>query len=55
MPSGYIVLMFFTLLTLVDGNKFMVPNALEWPVFMMAYVGLDNEARRVKALGAAWT
>jgi O-antigen ligase len=49
----YIVLMFFTLLSLVDGNKFMVPNAIEWPVFMMAYVGLAEEARRVKSLGAA--
>jgi O-antigen ligase len=49
----YIVLMFFTLLSLVDGNKFMFPNAIEWPVFMMAYVGLENEARRVKLLGVA--
>jgi exopolysaccharide production protein ExoQ len=49
----YMVLLFFTLLSLVDGNKFMVPNAIEWPAFMMAYVGLAEEARRVKSLGAA--
>ena len=51
----YIVLIFYTLLTLVDGNKFMFPNAIEWPIFMMAYVGLENEARRIKSLGVAWT
>ena len=49
----YIVLLFFNLLSLVDGNKFMVPNAIEWPVFMMAYVGLAEEARRIKSLGVA--
>lgn len=50
----YIVLIFFRLISLVDGGKFMFPNALEWPVSMMTYVGLENEARRLKSAGAAW-
>lgn len=49
----YITLIFFTLLSLVDGNKFLVPNSIDWPVFLMAYVGLEHEVRRVKSLGAA--
>lgn len=43
----YLSLLFLTLLALVDGDKFMLPSAIEWPLFILAYIGLANEARRV--------
>ena len=30
-------------------------KAFEWPVFVMIYAGLDQKARSLKTLGAAWT
>jgi O-antigen ligase len=51
----YIVLVFYTLLSLVDGNKFMLPTAIEWPAFLMAYIGLEFEVKRLRSSGPAWT
>lgn len=45
----YMSIVFITLLSLVDGNKFMLPTGIEWVMFIMADVGLANEARRVRS------
>ena len=51
----YMSLLFLNLLALGDGDKFMLPNAIEWPFFVLAYVGLANEARRVNSGTKLWT
>jgi len=45
----YISIIFINLLALVDGDKFLLWTSLEWAMFIMADVGLANEARRLKA------
>jgi exopolysaccharide production protein ExoQ len=50
----YMTILFITLLSLIDGDKFMLPTALEWVMFIMADIGLANEARRVRATRTAW-
>jgi O-antigen ligase len=45
----YMSILFITMLSLVDGNKFMLWTQLEWVMFVMADVGLANEARRVRS------
>lgn len=42
----YIALLVFTLLSVVDGAKFLIPHALYWMMYLIADVGLANEARR---------
>jgi O-antigen ligase len=49
----YMSILFITLLSLIDGNKFMFPNAIEWTMFVMADVGLAREARRVRTAHTA--
>ncbi len=49
----YIALLFLNLLALVDGDKFMVPHAVEWTMLIMADIGLALEAKRLKVLQAA--
>lgn len=50
----YMSILFITLLALVDGDKFMYPNAIEWVMFIMADVGLAREAKRVRTSRSAW-
>jgi hypothetical protein len=49
----YMSILFITMLSLVDGNKFMLWGSLDWIMYLMADIGLNNEARRVRALRAA--
>jgi exopolysaccharide production protein ExoQ len=49
----YISLLFLTLLALVDGDKFMVPHAIEWTMYILADVGLAMEAQRLRVLQTA--
>ncbi|MGD0940004.1 MAG: O-antigen ligase family protein [Terracidiphilus sp.] len=46
----YILIIFFNLLALVDGEKIMFPHTIEWLLLVIAYAGLSNEARRVRGL-----
>jgi len=45
----YIMVVFWNLLTFVNGGKFMPPHSFGWPLFVIAYIGLDRElkAKRV--------
>jgi O-antigen ligase len=45
----YMAILLLTLLALVDGDKFMYPNAIEWTMFIMADAGLAYEAKRIRA------
>jgi len=45
----YILIVFFNLVSLVDGEKIMFPHTIEWVLFVMAYVGLSAEARRLRS------
>ncbi len=49
----YVVIVFLTLLALVDGDKIMAPHTIEWVLYIMAYIGLSKEARRLRTLGLA--
>ena len=49
----YMSIVFITMLSLIDGNKFMLWTSIEWMMFIMADVGLANEARRIRALQTA--
>jgi O-antigen ligase len=49
----YKTIIFINLLALVDGDKFLLWTSLEWAMFIMADVGLANEARRLKAIRPA--
>lgn len=49
----YISLLFITLLSLVDGDKFMFPHAIEWTMYVLADAGLAMEAKRVLAASTA--
>jgi len=48
----YMSTVFITLLALGDGSKFMLWLCIDWMMFVMADVGLRNEAKRLKALRA---
>lgn len=50
----YMAIVFLTLLSLVDGGKFMLPTGIEWVMFIVADVGLANEARRVRSAQRSW-
>jgi O-antigen ligase len=41
-------MVFLSLLLLINGDKFMYPDTLEWLLMVMAYVNLAEEARRTK-------
>jgi exopolysaccharide production protein ExoQ len=49
----YMSLLFLALLALVDGDKFMVPHAIEWTMYIVADVGLAMEAKRLRVLQTA--
>jgi len=44
----YITMLVFTLLSLVDGTKFLFPHALYWILYLVADLGLAAEARSVR-------
>jgi len=48
----YFGVVVFTLLSLVDGAKFLMPHALYWMMYVVADVGLAAEVRRTKAIDA---
>jgi exopolysaccharide production protein ExoQ len=45
----YLAIVVITIITNLDERSIMYPNFLEWVMYIMACVGLMNEARRVKA------
>ncbi len=45
----YVLIIFFNLLSLADGDKIMFPHTIEWLLFVVAYVGLSSEARRIRS------
>ena len=49
----YILIVFFNVLSVVDGDKLMYPHTIEWLLFVVAYVGLSAEARRIRTLRTA--
>lgn len=49
----YMSILFITLLSLVDGNKFMLWSSIDWMMYLMADIGLANEVKRLKALRSA--
>jgi O-antigen ligase len=44
----YILIVFYNVLSLGDGDKIMFPHTVEWLLFVVAYVGLSAEARRIR-------
>lgn len=46
----YIMIVFFNVLSLVDGDKIMFPHTVEWLLFVVAYIGLAKDARRIRSL-----
>jgi exopolysaccharide production protein ExoQ len=49
----YILIVFFNVLSVVDGEKIMFPHTIEWLLLVVAYVGLSTEARRIRSQGTA--
>jgi len=51
-PSGYVTwcssIVLLHLLALVDGDPIMYPHTIEWLLFVMAFLGLSDEARRAQ-------
>jgi exopolysaccharide production protein ExoQ len=45
----YLAIIVITIITNLDERSIMYPNFLEWVMYIMACVGLMNEARRLKA------
>ena len=45
----YMAIVVITIITNLDERSFMYQNFLEWVMYIMACVGLMNEARRLKA------
>jgi O-antigen ligase len=45
----YMSILFITLLALVDGSKFMLWTSIDWMMYLMADIGLANEAKRLRA------
>jgi exopolysaccharide production protein ExoQ len=45
----YLAIVVITIITNLDERSFMFPNFLEWVMYIVACVGLMNEARRLKA------
>jgi exopolysaccharide production protein ExoQ len=50
----YMTIIFITLLALVDGSKFMHPTSIDWVMFVMADIGLAQEAKRVRSARTTW-
>lgn len=48
----YLAILFYNMLSLFDGNKYLLWTSIEWVMFVMADIGLANEARRVRLLPA---
>jgi O-antigen ligase len=48
----YLAIVVITIITNLDERSIMYPNFLEWVMYIMACVGLMNEARRLKAARA---
>jgi O-antigen ligase len=49
----YMSILFITMLSLVDGSKFMLWTSIDWMMYLMADIGLATEAKRLRALRAA--
>ncbi len=51
-PSSYVtwcsVNVFLTILALSDGDKIMYPNTVEWILYVMSYVALAEEAKKLR-------
>ncbi len=43
----FLMILFFNLLSFVDGEKLMFPHTIDWLLLVTAYVGLAKEAKRV--------
>jgi O-antigen ligase len=48
----FVMILFFNLLSFVDGEKLMFPHTIEWLLLVTAYIGLAREAKPVQA--PAW-
>ena len=47
--TGWLLsILLLTLLSLVDGEKFMFPSTLDWPLFILTYIGLSEKAIDVR-------
>jgi O-antigen ligase len=49
----YMSMIFIAVLSLVDGDKFMYPHAIEWTMLILADAGLAAQAKRIRASRAA--
>jgi exopolysaccharide production protein ExoQ len=51
-PSLYVLwycsTIFMTILALVDGDKIMFPHSIQWVLYVIAFVGLTREKRRLQ-------
>ncbi len=56
-PSDFVywcvMIIFLTVMSLVNGDKFMYPHTIEWLLYVIAYIGLADEARSIRSLKAA--
>jgi O-antigen ligase len=52
-PSRYlkwcVTIVFLNALTVIDGDKFMFANTIEWLLYVIAYVSLQDQARGLRA------
>ena len=45
----YFTILFITLLSIGDGDKFLLPHTLEWTLYVLADIGLASQARLLAA------
>ena len=54
-PSKYVqwctMMVFLNLAALLGGDKIMFPHTIEWLLYVVAFVGLSAEARRIRSRG----
>ena len=47
--TGWLLsVLLLTFLSLVDGEKFMFPSTLDWPLFILIYIGLSERATDIR-------
>jgi O-antigen ligase len=44
----YLAILFITLLSIGDGDKFMMPHTIEWTLYVLADIGLATRARALR-------
>jgi exopolysaccharide production protein ExoQ len=49
----YSTIIFMALLAVLDGDKFMLPHSLEWPMLILADAGLALQAKRLRTASQA--